>query len=1298
MTIEDETKEKDTSKADVKETVKKGNKAPTGPATIRKTYTYECLLAYRHSPIVKLRPECLAEEHCNEEGTWDPELWHASLSGKKSRSASPAVGLELKLNRKLSDAKERIKQEQDGIILSPQRRSFNHGCQITFPQPSSLASERPRPKSPQDKDSRDGRDAVNGRSNQVRRRVITRPSRETLMEKERERQREREAENGIYEEREQYDRYSRRGNYDRQQNRRRKDEQPEWFVDAPTSQLETIELHGFGEEEEAERDEVNWERKKAREANEEKTDELSELVQSLQDVKEDHPTSTPPNKDFDINEFFNFTDPVSIAPTSEEENHGLAQSRFSHLFASSGPVVDGLSNSLSSSRRSSLQKDELDFLQELRNNSGSDTDTGSTPNQALINDVPESTPFTLLEMLQKTTGEGSIDVENDMRKREVKQKLIEGQAKSLAEIEAGMKKDLSHVRRRSSPGAVTAMARGGSPAVQGSEDQTAFNNFLASIGQTKSPEKAGFNEVTAPLSGSMSPDVVSSSHGPGTLAGPFQNGPHDPLHDVFNDPEVRVPSQSPEVAYVNDLPFRSDPLELRQNENRVPSPLNKGMLLDILKMSAAPSVPPSVEPVSYLQSQSPQTQEQVANLLQQSLMNNHRHQANPEMVSNLVKQAAATNPALVASIISQGMAPAADVSGMGQQRSVSPQERYQHALLQQQAAQRGRSPLLTSPLAFGGSPSPLAPSPHPGGITPPIGTTSQHLIPPPPMGVAIPPGAHQPSPIRPRIPSPQELVKHTQNILQQALIKRQLEVQREKFYARERETRNKSPVPSTPLQQGQRRLASGRRTPPVTPSSKPSPVLTTAFTPTSVIRKMHESKAEAKAAETKHSGTIEKQLIPERQSTATASSNIPQTPGSPSHHKVAGETTPIQGEASSKARSADDGHPGPPVSHSGGQPSALHIGQSNHGLPGSPRVMELGRGDATEAGRENVTHNQLQTNDTKVMNNANTGTKMMMANGDMAGMRNQFNHAPGLQQPLSGNNPYIPTKPEFMNRDVEPGLEQHMIHNQTRPGAIPGQQYPAGLPPDQLRPMMRLPNQPQQPQQQQQHRAQHASHVMQPRAPPLNPQFPLIHPNQRMMMGAPVGIPMAQQNIMRGMMFPTNVPPPRPPTVTGVNPMAMLAMQQLNQRAALSQMQIPAQSATSPTQGGLTRGMLPPQFPAQQAMHHPAAMGVPMVQQRNMSPAQLGQTPRTPLTQQGMPNDMTVSMEHQRNMMYSLPTPSTSTNTPSATSPDSGSNPLAKWFGNDILKQSLNSSRPAVPEGLKVLSVEELERQQQVVN
>lgn len=115
------------------------------------------------------------------------------------------------------DAKERIKQEQDGIILSPQRRSFGHGCQITFPQQqSSLASERPRPKSPLDRDPRDGQDIPNGRVIPGRRRVITRPSRESLLEKERER---RERDNGAYEDRETRDRYQRRNSYDRQARR-----------------------------------------------------------------------------------------------------------------------------------------------------------------------------------------------------------------------------------------------------------------------------------------------------------------------------------------------------------------------------------------------------------------------------------------------------------------------------------------------------------------------------------------------------------------------------------------------------------------------------------------------------------------------------------------------------------------------------------------------------------------------------------------------------------------------------------------------------------------------------------------------------------------------------------------------------------------------------------------------------------------------------------------------------------------------------------------------------------------------
>lgn len=80
----------------------------------------------------------------------------------------------------------------------------------------------------------------------------------------------------------------------------------------------------------------------------------------------------------------------------------------------------------------------------------------------------------------------------------------------------------------------------------------------------------------------------------------------------------------------------------------------------------------------------------------------------------------------------------------------------------------------------------------------------------------------------------------------------------------------------------------------------------------------------------------------------------------------------------------------------------------------------------------------------------------------------------------------------------------------------------------------------------------------------------------------------------------------------------------MNQRAAMSQMQMPPpQSATSPTQGGMTRGMLASQYTSQQVLHHPGAMGMPMVNPRNLhSPAhpQMTQQNRVPLHQHGMSN------------------------------------------------------------------------------
>lgn len=67
---------------------------------------------------------------------------------------------------------------------------------------------------------------------------------------------------------------------------------------------------------------------------------------------------------------------------------------------------------------------------------------------------------------------------------------MEGQAKSLAEIEFELQKDS---KRRGSTGLV---ARGGSPAgAVGESDQTAFNNFLAIIRPNQPTEKRDFREV-----------------------------------------------------------------------------------------------------------------------------------------------------------------------------------------------------------------------------------------------------------------------------------------------------------------------------------------------------------------------------------------------------------------------------------------------------------------------------------------------------------------------------------------------------------------------------------------------------------------------------------------------------------------------------------------------------------------------------------------------------------------------------------------------------------------------------------
>lgn len=86
---------------------------------------------------------------CSSRGVWDPERWHSD----RKRSDTPPKeertgrGDQITENhskrRNNGDPRDRIRKEQDGIVLSPQRRSFNSGCFVNVNQPPSRRPESP---------------------------------------------------------------------------------------------------------------------------------------------------------------------------------------------------------------------------------------------------------------------------------------------------------------------------------------------------------------------------------------------------------------------------------------------------------------------------------------------------------------------------------------------------------------------------------------------------------------------------------------------------------------------------------------------------------------------------------------------------------------------------------------------------------------------------------------------------------------------------------------------------------------------------------------------------------------------------------------------------------------------------------------------------------------------------------------------------------------------------------------------------------------------------------------------------
>uniref|UniRef100_A0A4W5MB72 Eukaryotic translation initiation factor 4E nuclear import factor 1 n=1 Tax=Hucho hucho TaxID=62062 RepID=A0A4W5MB72_9TELE len=326
-------------------------KESTGPSPYR--YTKEQLLEIKDFPISNERPDCLSEKY-DSDGVWDPEKWHASLY-PTSECSSPVDGYKdfvddrVPLKRRIADPRERLKEDDLDVVLSPQRRSFGGGC-----VGNALPAPTRRPISPlENKENESLRLGGARRIGSGRIMAARGFEREPRMEKERDFK----------------DKRFRRDFGDKRvfSERRRNDaeEEPEWFSGGPTSQSETIELIGFD-------DKILEEDKRRPKRSRKRTDSVREvecnggLAEETEQVVKDshstvdqevpHPAVLPEQTsgDFDFNEFFNLektipglaslnqpTDPA-IVPLPEAPVPAPSQKNvFQELLGAQGPPRSG---------------------------------------------------------------------------------------------------------------------------------------------------------------------------------------------------------------------------------------------------------------------------------------------------------------------------------------------------------------------------------------------------------------------------------------------------------------------------------------------------------------------------------------------------------------------------------------------------------------------------------------------------------------------------------------------------------------------------------------------------------------------------------------------------------------------------------------------------------------------------------------------------------------------------------------------------------------------------------------------
>ncbi|XP_072911747.1 eukaryotic translation initiation factor 4E transporter isoform X1 [Hemitrygon akajei] len=495
-------------------------------------YSKEKLLEIKEYPYAKQRPACLLEKY-DSEGIWDPEKWHASLYPNSGRN-SPLDGTKKDcasdleravLKRRIADPRERIKEEDLDVVLSPQRRSFGGGCHVTNTSNSRqsgsplenkenenirglgcqrrigsgrIITSRAFDRDGRDKDLRD-RDAREGRERDYKEKRFRREFGDGKR---------------VFGERRRCDSYT--------------EEEPEWFSAGPTSQSETIELTGFDDKVllEDPRRAKRWRKrsetlKEGVECNGAAQAEMPIVSTSEadQEVPQEAVLPEPSLGDFDFNEFFNMEKSVPGLASMIEEVLGegsVSSSRFSQWFSSNLSRPGSRSSSLRSTPHEELEK--LAGLEQRIPTPVSQLGNYFAPIPSREDNKEINKKVDILEILRKA----NVDVKPLLssltaNKEKLKESSQTGVVLSVEEVEAELKGlKVESERKLATPFMVehleqTLTASSGPKQIQKKDtDMTAFNKLVNSMKasgtlplQSKPPEI-----LPPPVMGPPSPDIL----------------------------------------------------------------------------------------------------------------------------------------------------------------------------------------------------------------------------------------------------------------------------------------------------------------------------------------------------------------------------------------------------------------------------------------------------------------------------------------------------------------------------------------------------------------------------------------------------------------------------------------------------------------------------------------------------------------------------------------------------------------------------------------------------------------------